>query len=90
MAKTWQELADEAIKAGYVPGNHWETLLRRSLLRGRPALAKELGEELGPYLAVQAHRALEQYHRLTEQGTHPEVARELALAELLGSGSETE
>lgn len=78
----WTERAN-ALR-DYRPGNQWETLLRRAVARDRPQLAKELGAELEPYLRVRTADALTQYEQLVDQGTPPDTAREIALAELLG------
>ena len=80
---TWKQRAAEAIKAGYQPGNGWERMLERHLKGMFSDLVKELGSDLKHYLAVQTNDALEMYHRLTEQGTNPEAARELAMQQLL-------
>jgi hypothetical protein len=83
--QTWAQRAAEAVKAGYLPGNSWEGMLRRSLERTRPELVKELGSELKAYLQVQVASALDLLERLESQGTPPEAAREAALKQLLGS-----
>lgn len=82
----WKQRAKEVIAAGYVPGGEWENLLRNSMKRARRKLVKELGDEFEAYLQVQTARALDQYRMMTEQGTPPDIARELALSELLGTG----
>ena len=84
-ASNWKATAAKFLKDGYQPGNAWETRLRRSLEASNPSLLKELGPDLTPYLQVRTARALAMYERLTDQGTDPETARELAMHDLLGS-----
>jgi hypothetical protein len=81
----WKKRAKELEKEGFVPGNPWEQLFLASLKRARPELAKELGADLPHYARVQGALAQKRYEALTEQGTPPETARELALADLLAS-----
>lgn len=85
----WTQLAEQAVKDGY-QGSSWEGLLRRALERSNPKLVAELGAEFPDYLKVKAHQAVEMYSRLTEEGTDPGTARELALDELLGNGAPRE
>jgi hypothetical protein len=87
MSKTktnWQRVAKQAIANGYQPGNAWETILRKSLERNRPELVKQLGNNLEHYLQAKTSRAQEMYETMvSEQGMPGEVARELAMNELL-------
>jgi hypothetical protein len=85
----WQESAEKARDEGYTPGGAWENLLRKSLQRSRPALVEELGDDLENYIQTQTARALEMYVTMvSDQGMNAEVARELAMDELLGGGGE--
>ena len=86
MAADWQATAARLIRNGYAPGNAWENLLRRSLAASNPGLERELGPACPAYLAVRTARAKEMYERLLGQGTDPQTARELAMAELLSGG----
>lgn len=83
----WQNQANEAIKNGYQPGNSWETLLRNSLMADRPELAKEMGNDLEAYLQVMTNNAMEFEETLLDQGTPPELARELTMQQLLNLAS---
>jgi hypothetical protein len=87
MSKTrtnWQKAAKQAIANGYQPGNAWESLLRKSLERSRPELIQALGKELEHYLQAKTARAQEMYETMvSDQGMPGEVARELAMNELL-------
>lgn len=76
----WTEQA--ARLKDYRPGNAWESLLRRAM---SPAKAAELGPDLEPFLRVQTSRALDQYELMLDQGTAPQVAQELARADLLAA-----
>jgi hypothetical protein len=83
--KSWPERAAEARAAGDLPGNGWELMPRRSLERTRPELLADLAPEVKAYLEVRTASAMDLAERLEDQGTSPEVARELAMAQLLGS-----
>ena len=84
-ARDWKALAAEALKQGYLKNNPWERMLRRHLLRLFPELVEELQQErsLEAYLQAQTYDAMCYAERLEDQGTPPEVARELALERLL-------
>ncbi len=85
---TWKRWAAEAVKSGYQVGNLWEREFRRHLERHRPDLAKELGKELEAYCQVMTARAMASAEKLEDQGTPPQMARELARQELLGGESD--
>src|SRR5262245_37988625 len=78
---TWKARAERARQEGYLAGNSWERMLERSLRRTRPSLVAELEQshELPEYLQVMTHRAMSLAESLEDQGTPPEVARELAM-----------
>lgn len=78
----WQRMAAEAIENGYQPGNSWERSLKRHLERLFPELVKELGSDLESYLQVQTHDAMDLATRLEDEGTPPQMARELAMQRL--------
>lgn len=82
LASNWPELAGQALKAGYLPGNQWETFLRKATPL---KLQAELGANLEPYLQARTHQAQLQYIQMTEQGTPPQTARELVLSDLAGN-----
>ena len=81
----WIELAKQAIAAGYQRRNPWETQYQTWLVRNRPRLVKEFSAArlLGSYVVVQVNNAMKLADRLERQGTPPETAQELALAELM-------
>ena len=81
--KTWRQKADEAVNQGYMPGNAWERELGRHLESLFPQLVKELGKDLEAYCQVQTWEAMELADRLENQGTPPDVARDLAREQLL-------
>ena len=58
-------------------------MFRRSVERCRPKLVEELGDEFEAYLQVRTADAMRMYDGLIEQGTPAEVARELAIVDLL-------
>src|SRR5262245_8803445 len=82
---TWKERAERARQEGYLPGNGWERMLERSLRRTRPNLVAELeqSQSLPEYLQVMTHNAMNLAERLEDQGAPPEVAREMAMQQLL-------
>ncbi len=87
----WSEGAAQAIKDGYLPGS-WQPMLDRYLKENFPNLVQEL-EALGDYenyLVTRVEGAREKQSLMIEQGTAPQAARELALAELLPAPSEEE
>jgi hypothetical protein len=57
-ATYWQSRAQEAIAAGYMPGNQWERMLGRALQRSRPELVQELGSDLEAYLQTMTWQAI--------------------------------
>ena len=81
--KTWKQRAAEAVKAGYQTGNPWEGMLRRHLAAFFPELVRELGKDLEPYIQTKTSQAMDLMHGLTDSGTNPHTARELAMADLL-------
>lgn len=83
MATTWRERAEQAIEAGYVPGNNWQRMLERHLRRCFPALVGELGSDLESYLIVQTFNAIEMACDLEDAGMDTATAEELVMAELL-------
>ncbi|HEV3440621.1 MAG TPA: hypothetical protein VG122_24915 [Gemmata sp.] len=85
----WKEAAEKAKADNYQPGNAWESILRKSLQRSKPELVQELGPDLENYLITKTARAQEMYRTMTcDQGMPADVAKELAMAELLGDGEE--
>jgi len=84
----WQTRSDELVKLGFPRGRPWESQLKTHLEGNFPQLVKELGKSLPAYLHTRASEASEMYETLTEQGTPPEVARELALKDLLPEPAE--
>lgn len=81
----WKSAANEAIKQGYPKGNPWERAFHKHLLQNSPALAQEFQAErcLEAFLVVRTSEAMDRANQLEAQGTDPQIARELALAELL-------
>ena len=79
---TWKERAKAARADGHL-APRMEAMLERHLKQFFPELVKELGAELPDYLTVQAADAMEVYLRLTDEGTNPETAMELAREQLL-------
>jgi hypothetical protein len=88
--RTWKEQAAEAVKAGYMPKNHWERMLERHLRRLFPQLVQELGDDLEAYLVVMTYDAMNLANRLEDEGTDPHTARELALEQLLPKAPDEE
>lgn len=89
---SWKSLAAEAEAAGYAPGNPWEALLLRHLTRTDPAKVAELtaAGDLTPYLRAAAAAAVKAEDLMLAQGTPPDVARELTMAQLLPPGADEE
>lgn len=79
----WKASAQRAQAEGYLPGNHWEQMLRRGMNDSLKVELQRTGD-LEAYLQTRTHRAMEEYDRLLEEGTPPQTARELALEDLLG------
>lgn len=79
----WAEKAQRERAKGYRPGNHWERQLRKHLTEIFPALVKELGKDFENYLQSITADVMELYQTMLDQGTDPQAARELAMAELL-------
>jgi hypothetical protein len=79
----WKTRAEELIRRGYQPGNQWEKELGRSLKAGRPEFVAELGGELNHYLQVMSSQAMEMFNRMVQQGTPPDVAKEVVREEFL-------
>jgi len=76
------EMAKAALKDDYQRGNPWETMLARHLREHLPELVESLGKDLQNYLIVQTHDAQTLFRRLTDEGTNPFTAKELAMAQL--------
>lgn len=82
----WKKQA-EALKAeGITPGNGWEHKFETAIRAAKPELVKEFGAEFPYFVRVKAGEAIKHYNQLTENGTDPETARELALHDLLDLG----
>ena len=79
----WKAKAKEAIQAGYQAGNPWERMLEGQMNRCCPQLVRDLGSDLQPYLQVRTSDAMDQEELMLDQGTDPQIARELALTALL-------
>lgn len=86
----WKQRAEEAKQAGYQPGNAWEKQLAKHLQDLFPEKFKELKGDLEAYLQVMTASAMQRAADLEDQGTSPEVARELAMQELLQPPPEEE
>src|SRR5262245_35618249 len=65
---TWTQRARLAREQGYLPGNPWERLLRRTIERTRPYLLRQLGPEAESYLQVRVAGAMELAERLEDRG----------------------
>ena len=83
--KTWGQRARQAVQEGYRPGNPWEKSLQRHLEQNFLDQVRELRRsgELKAYLQVMTWAAMQLAESLEERGTPPDVARELALDQLL-------
>lgn len=84
---SWKDQAKAILLQGdYLQSNPWQTMLQRHLERLFPKLVTELkaAGDYQAYLVVQTSAALDLNVRLVnEDGSHPEDAREMALAQLL-------
>jgi hypothetical protein len=80
----WKRWAAEAIEEGYLPGNRWEAWRMKYLRENQPELVKELEADgdLKEMVQVQTWRAMKLQESLEDEGTPPETAQELALANL--------
>ena len=79
----WKAKADKAKADGYLPQNPLEMQFLEYVQEERPALAKELANDLPNYLIAKTSDALDQYVSLTEAGTPAETAMELVKADLM-------
>lgn len=87
MATTnWKTLADKMKADGYTAGS-WEAMLRKAVERANPDLVKELGTDYPFWAIVRTQQARNLYHRLMDEGTPAQDARNLALDELLENGA---
>ena|ERR1019366_3364908 len=83
MATNWQQKALEATEQGYIPGNNWQAMLKRHLMRCFPDLVQELGDDLEAYLQATTFEAMLFCEKLEDQGTPNSMAEELTLERLL-------
>lgn len=81
----WKQLAAEAVKSGYQPGNSWEAMLDRHLQSHLPDLVKELNQsgDYQAYLQARTNNCLDEYLAMVDQGTDPHEARSSAMRTLL-------
>lgn len=83
---SWKDQAKAILLSGdYLQGGPWQLMLQRHLERLFPKLVQDLkaAGDYPSYLMVQTSAALDLYAKLANEGSHPEDARELALAQLL-------
>jgi hypothetical protein len=86
----WKALAEQAKANGYLPGNQLEHSLKRHLTNVLPQLVAELEKtnDLQAYLEVKVSEAFDRMEKMEDQGTDPQTARELALADLYPTAPE--
>ena len=81
----WKSRAEAALAAGYVRRTHG-AMFHVHLLRNYPDLVREFQVKrrcLAHYIIVRTNNAMNRADQLEREGTPPETAKELALAELL-------